>query len=175
MLTGIAFADAALWIGKGLGLFVMGTLAVLCFIFVIMAPYEIFKERRLRQKRLMKVNQLLMDNELEVTLVKALQVAVAPEYEDEGDLYMVEFEEDNILYLWDADFRLRKGFPCQTFEIYKNDYHRLTNRTVHRLGGTIAPQFIEPGLKWKYLKRYGSPAHMSTEHIRFDDLMNRFN
>jgi hypothetical protein len=173
LLTGFIFADLAYLLHTGFMAFVAGTFAVVCFAFVIFGPYEAFKDRRRTRKRLRQLNQLLLNNTLEVTLVQAQQIAVGREFEDEGDLYLISYGDGQVLYLWDNGHGM-KGFPCLTFEIYKEDYTALVSRQVHVLSEKITPLEIAAEKKWKYLKKYGGPAHLATEQVDFDRLLSRF-
>lgn len=173
-LTGAALLDMALLIEVATAAVVFGTMAVLCFSFVLLAPYEMYRKRRRSKKRWSQLNQLLMENGIQVTRVNALQVAVAKEYEDEGDLFIIEYKAGEVLYLWDYDDQLKKRFPCQQFEIYAADFTSLTGRPVHALSERIQPRVIDAKSKWKYLKKYGGPGHMTTEQIEFEELMSRF-
>ena len=173
-LTGILLLDAAMLMEVDIAAVVFGTLAGLCFSFVVLAPYEIYSKRRRSKKKWSQLNHLLMENGIQVTLVNALQVAVAKEYEDEGDLFIIEYKAGEVLYLWDHDDQLKKRFPCQQFEIYKEDFISLTGRPVHALSERIQPREIDAQSKWKYLKKYGGLEHMATEQIGFEELMSRF-
>lgn len=143
-LTGILFLDAAMLIEVDFAVAVFGAMAVLCFSFVVLAPYEMYKQHRRSKKRWSQLNHLLMENGIQVTRVNALQVAVAKEYEDEGDLFIIEYKAGEVLYLWDHDNQLKKRFPCQQFEIYKEDFTSLTGRPVHALSERIHPGKLTP-------------------------------
>lgn len=173
-LAGAVFTNMAMLMDVRMAVIVFGTIAVLCFSFVVFAPYEMYKQRAQSRKRWSKLNQLLMENGIQVTRVNALQIAVAKEYEDEGDLFIVEYKAGEVLYLWDYDDQLKKRFPCQQFEIYTPDFTSLTGRPVHALSERIQPRVIDAKAKWKYLKKYGGPGHMTTEQIEFEELMSRF-
>ncbi|SEW51263.1 hypothetical protein [Chitinophaga arvensicola] len=173
LFTGLIFADLAYVLHTGFMAFVSGTFAVVCFLFVIFGPYEAYKDRRRARKRLRQLNQLLLTNTLEVTLVHAQQIAVGREFEDEGDLYLIAYGDGDVLYLWDNGHGM-KGFPCLTFEIYKEDYTALVSRQIHVLSPKITPVEIEAEKKWKYLKKYGGPGHLATERVDFDVLLSRF-
>lgn len=173
-LAGAVFTDMAILMEVKVAAVVFGTLAVLCFSFVVFAPYEMYKQRVQSKKKWSQLNHLMMKNGIQVTRVNALQVAVAKEYEDEGDLFIIEYKAGEVLYLWDHDDQLKKRFPCQQFEIYKEDFISLTGRPVHALSERIQPRVIDAKSKWAYLKKYGGPGHMTTERIEFEELMSRF-
>jgi ABC-type multidrug transport system fused ATPase/permease subunit len=173
-LTGLALTDIAVGIKIDMATFVFGTMALLCFIFLVFWPNVINNQPRQQQKRWSQINHLLMENGIQVTRVNALQVAVAREYDDEGDLFIIEYKAGEVLYLWDQDDQLKKRFPCQQFEIYTDDFTALTGRPVHALSERIHPREIDAKSKWKYLRKYGDPGHMTTEQIGFEELMSRF-
>jgi hypothetical protein len=173
-LTGVALLDVAMLMEADFAVTVFGAMAALCLSFAVLAPYEMYRQRRRSKTRWSQLNQLLMENGIEVTRVNALQIAVAKEYEDEGDLFMIEYKAGEVLYLWDHDDQLKKRFPCQQFEIYKEDFTALTGRPVHALSERIQPRVIDAKSKWAFLKKYGGPEHMTTEQIGFEELMSRF-
>jgi hypothetical protein len=173
-LAGAVFTDMAILMEVKVAAVVFGTLAVLCFSFVVFAPYEMYKQQVQSKKKWSQLNHLMMKNGIQVTRVNALQVAIAKEYEDEGDLFIIEYKAGEVLYLWDHDNQLKKRFPCQQFEIYKEDFISLTGRPVHALSERIQPRVIDAKSKWAYLKKYGGPGHMTTERIEFEELMSRF-
>lgn len=173
-ITGIAFADMATMIKSGLGIAVFGTLAGLCFFVVLFAPFERYQNNRRIKRKWSVANSLLMQNGLTVTRVNALQIALAAEYEDEGDLYLVAYKPDAVLYLWDNNYQLSKRLPCLNFDIYPEEFTRLTGRQVYTLSEQIMPLSIAAAHKWKYLKKYGSPRQLSTEEISMEDLIARF-
>lgn len=174
VLTGVILIYMASLIRVAAVTFFLGTVATGCFCFVAFAPYEMYQQRRSMQTRLALVNQLLMENELQVTVVHALKITLAKEYDDEGDLFLIEYEPGTVLYLWDHDYQLRRRFPCREFEIYKDDFAALTGRPIHALSERIIPRQIDAKAKWSYLKKYGGPGHMTTEQVDFEELMGRF-
>ena len=174
LLAGAALADTARQVNVWFETIVFGTMAAICFIFVVLSPFEIYRKKHRLQKKLMQINNLLMENILSVTLVHATEIALAEEYEDEGDLYLIAYEPGAVLYYWDHDYYLRKRLPCLTFEIYKDDFAALTGRPVHALGDKATLRMIGAKSKWQYLGKYGAPAHLATEQVEFEELMNRF-
>ncbi|MBS0029979.1 hypothetical protein ACTJJ0_21070 [Chitinophaga sp. 22321] len=174
LLTGMIFIYMINLIRVPIVTVVFGTIAIGCFLFVVMTPYESYRKKQQAKKRLSQVNHFLLTNEVEVTVIHARRIALACEYEDEGDLLLVEYEADAVLYLWDHDYRLKKRFPCLHFEIYKDDFASLTGRPVNALSERIVPAVIDAGAKWNYLKKHGGPVHMTTEQINFEELLERF-
>lgn len=174
LLTGVALADTAHQVNIPFVTFVFGTMAAICFLFVVFSPYEVYRKKNQLRKKLVQINNLLMENVLSVTLIHASEIALAEEYEDEGDLYLIEYEPGAILYYWDHDYYLRKRLPCLKFEIYNDDFAALTGRQVHALSEKATLRMIGAKLKWQYLGKYGAPAHLTTERVEFEELMNRF-
>ena len=173
IIFGAILLYLAMWTRYDLITFILGTFAVFCFVFVIVRPYETFKVFRRGKRMIKKVNDILDAGDVEVTHVKATRIAVAKEFEDEGDLYIVEMENKQILYVWDTDDNLKKGFPCLEFEIYNEAFYDIIGRQINPLTEKIKPIVIDPGAKWRYLEKSGEPVHLSVERKNFDKLVEK--
>jgi len=154
--------------------FIFGTLAILCFAFAVLGPYEYYKDLKKLKSRIREIDNFLDSNQLKTIPVEALRIAIAKEYEDEGDLIIIEYQTNNILFLWDYDYNLGKKFPCLKFEIYNDTFFRLVEKQVCALSEKVPPIYIDKKLKWAYMKKYGCPGHLTTEQINLDDLMDKF-
>jgi hypothetical protein len=102
-------------------------------------------------------------------------MAIAPEYEDESDLYIIEVSSNEVIYLWDTGYSLNKKFPCPDFEIYEEGFFKLTGRQIYPLSEKNQPVKIDKKAKWNFMKQYGAPGHLETEKINFDELLKKYN
>lgn len=155
--------------------FLLGTLAVIMFSFIVFAPYEIYKQRRRQKVFLQQVNHLLKKGTVDTCLLNAEKIAIAPEYEDESDLYIVKLTEDTVLYIWDTEYNLNKKFPCLDFEIYEDSFYKLIGRRLYPLSDKIKPVEIGKKAKWNYMERYGTPEQLKTDTTNFDELLKKYN
>lgn len=175
--TGIGTVGAVLakWTSYDFLTFIFGTISVLSFGFVIFMPYEIYKDIKRAKKRVSEIDRIIGQDGIDVSRVKATRIAVAKEFEDEGDLYIVEITSKEILYLWDNDYNLKKNFPCLEFEIYNEDLHNLIGRQINPLSEKIKPITVDAKTKWAYLKKVGSPGHLTIEKQGFEELLEQIN
>ena len=95
--------------------FLFGTLAVFSFAFIVFTPYEIYKMRKKQKDFLLRLNSTIDKGTVDTCLINAKRIAIAKEYEDEGDLFIIEYDTNKVLYLWDYDYNLRNNFPCLDF------------------------------------------------------------
>lgn len=151
-----------------------GTIASFAFVYVIFAPYEMYKAKRAKRKEFKKASDLLAGNMVKVIPVNALQMALAEEYEDEGTLYIIEYQRGQILYFEDYDNDQEEVFPCLTFEIYEEDFCQLTWRQLRPLGEKINPNIIPGKAKWAYMKNNHWPAHLTTVTGNFEEIVSQF-
>jgi hypothetical protein len=94
---------------------------------------------------------------------------------DEGDLFIIEYDTDKILYLWDHDYNLRKKLPCLSFEIYEERFFKLFGRQVYSLSDRIDALTIDKKAKWNYMSKIGAPGHLQTDNVNFDKLIEEYN
>ncbi|SIO42682.1 hypothetical protein [Chitinophaga niabensis] len=173
LLIGIATTSIAMYLkAYDLAVFVFGTIAVFAYGYVIFVPYEIYKLNRETKKKLKRIDDFLESNALKVIPVNALRIAHAKEYEDEGDLYIIEYKPDHLLYFNDLDGE--RSFPCLSFEIYEEDYSWLTWQHIRALSKEIEPVLISGKAKWAYGKEHGLPEHLATEVRSFEEVMEDF-
>jgi hypothetical protein len=155
--------------------FVFGTIAVIAYACIIFLPYEIYKDLKKAKKNIAIINNFLEKNEIKVMPINALRIARAKEYEDEGDLFIIEYEKDKVLYYWHiADFQTPKNFPCLSFEVYEKAFANLTWRTINPLNKKVVPLEIDKKDKWIYMSKIGAHGHLETENINFDDLIKTY-
>jgi hypothetical protein len=175
ILLGTTFIFLATWVAYDFLTFAFGTIAVFSFGFVVFMPFEIYKDLKKAKEKIKAIDNVLAANNVEVTPVTAKQIAIAKEYEDEGDLYLVQTDDSHIIYLWDNDYNLKKNFPCLEFEIYSDDVYKLIGRQINPLSGKFKPIVINPKAKWNYLKKAGAPGHLTIEKKDFKKLVERIN
>ncbi|SDG23006.1 hypothetical protein [Chitinophaga filiformis] len=117
----------------------MGTIAVFAFAFIVFTPYETYKLRKRNGKFLQQITSFIDKGTIDTWLIDAKRIAIAKEYEDEGDLFMIEYDTDEVLYLWDHDYSMQKQFPCLKFEIYEESFVKLLGRQISPLSNRIDP------------------------------------
>jgi hypothetical protein len=138
-------------------------------------PYEIYKILRKRKEFLQRLSATIDKGTVDTCLINSKRIAVAEEFEDEGDLFIIEYDTDKVLYLWDYDYNLRKKFPCLNFEIYEDNFFKLFGRQIYPLSERIKPVTIDKKAKWNYMSKIGGPEHLQTESINFDKLIEQYN
>ncbi len=156
-------------------LFLSGTTAVLLFAFVFFTPFEIYKKRKRHKSFLQQLNTIIAKGTVDTYLVMAKEIAIAPEYDDESDLYIIEINENEVLYLWDTEYNLNKKFPCLNFEIYDDVFFKLTNRQIYQLSEKIQPRKIDKKAKLNFIKQNGAPKHLEIEKINLAELFEKYN
>jgi len=175
VLLGVGFAYTAAILPDSFWTFLFGTLAVLSFAFIVFTPYEIYKMRRKSKDFLLHLNAIIDKGTVDTCLIKTKRIAVAKEYEDEGDLFLIDYDTDKVLYLWDHDYNLRKRFPCLDFEIYDDNFFKLFGRQIYPLSDRIKPLIIDRKAKWKYMSKFGTPGQLQIANMNFDKLVEEFN
>ena len=174
-LLGAGCAYIAATLPDSFWTFLFGTLAVSAFVFIVFAPYDIYKMRRKRKDLLQRLNAVIDKGTVDTCLINAKRIAVAKEYEDEGDLFLIEYDADKVLYLWDYDYNLRKKFPCLDFEIYEDNFFKLFGRQIYPLSDRIKPLTIDRKAKWNYMSKVGAPGHLQIDNTNFDKLVEEYN
>lgn len=170
-LLGIAFTYLATLTKVGFLVFLFGTLAVFAYGFIVFMPYEMYKLRKKQKAFSRQLNSFIEKGTVDTCFIKATRIAVAREYEDEGDLFIIEYDAEKVLYLWDYDCNLKKKFPCLDFEIYEENFCKLLGRQVYPKSEPIDPITIDKQAKWNYMKKVGAPEHLSKENVNFDKLV----
>lgn len=173
ILLGFACLYLATWTRYEVVRFLLGILSVFCLAYLVILPYEYLKERRKAKETIRKATRLLRSGVVEVISVKAKQIAVAKEHEDEGDLYIIEMENNSVLYMWDQTHTLKKNFPCLEFEVYDQEFVELIGRQINSLSEKIKPVVIDAASKNRYFKKTGSPEHLSVDRKNFEKLIEK--
>lgn len=175
LLLGVLSAYLAWRIHGGFFKFIFGTLAIFCFAFIIFTPFELRKSRKRMAERVKRADGFLQAGQVNVVPIDALQIALAEEYEDEGDLYIIEYETGRVLYLWDYGYNLEKRFPCRHFEIYEEAFSQLIDRPLYATSEKITPVVINRKNKWEYIVKVAWPKNLTTEQIAFATLVDQYN
>jgi hypothetical protein len=142
---------------------------------LIFTPFEMYKQKKKQKIFLQELKDFIEKGTVNITRVNARRIALAQEFEDEGDLFIIEYDIDKVLYFWDHDNTLRKKFPCLQFEIYEDKFAKLIGRMVYPLSERIAPVLIDKKAKWKYMGKISSPAHLQTQPVNLDELVAEYN
>lgn len=158
------------WVG-----FIPGIVTVLAAGFVVFMPYELYKLKKGRREFMVALNDLIDGGTVATCHIHATRIALAKEYEDEGDLFIVEIDEGNLLSLWDYDYTLRKKFPCLDFEIYEEKFAKPLGRMIYSLSERINPVTIDRKAKWSYMSKVGAPDHLEVIKANFDQFISEIN
>lgn len=150
----------------------LGTLSIISMTFIVFAPYELYKKRRSQKTRFRDFAELVQSGTVNTCAIKAKRIALAEEYEDESELYIVECDDGDILYVWDIEYNLRKKFPCLEFEIYEPSFYRLFGRLIYPLSDRVTPLVLDCNAKWKYMKKNGFPGHLQIVKGNFDKIID---
>ena len=155
--------------------FLFGTIAVFSFGFIVFTPNEIYKQKKRHKNFLQQLNAFIDKGTVDTCIIHSKRIALAKEYEDEGNLYIIECDTDKLLYMWDNDYNLQKKFPCLDFEIYEAKFYKTYGRQVYSLSDRINPFIIDKKAKWNYLSKIGAPGHLQTDNKNFDKLIEEYN
>lgn len=174
-LSGAVCVYLASITGGNVGVFILGTLAVFLFAFVIFMPYEAYKMKKRSRDVLLRLNDIINKGMVDTCRINATRCAVAKERDDESDLYIIEIGNDKVLYMWDMEYNLNRKFPCLMFEIYDDSFYKLTGRQIYALSEKIKPYtVIDPEIKGNYMKKTGAPGHLAIENMNFDDVIKKW-
>jgi hypothetical protein len=174
-LLGTGFTYLATLTKSSFWVLPLGTIAVFAYAFIVFYPYEMYKLKKRHTVFLHNLNSLIDKGTVDTCLINAKRIAIAEEYEDEGDLFIIEYDTDNILYLWDDDYSMPKKFPCLSFELYEESFYKLLGRQVYPLSDRIDALIIDKKAKWNYMKMFGAPGHLQTDNTNFNKLIEDYN
>ena len=163
----------ATWTRYDLVTFLLGLFAIFCLAFAVIRPYEYYKDRRKAMSLMNRADAVLQSGVVEVATVTAKQVALAKASGNDRDLYIMEMDKGNILYMWDTYGNLKKNFPCLQFEIYGDDFASLIGRQMNPLSEKIKPVVLDPKSIRNYFKKAGAPVHLAVERRNFEKLIER--
>lgn len=168
--VGIICTCIAVKVPESFWTFLFGTLGVLAFAFILFMPYEIYKLTKTHKLVLNQLNTIINKGIVHTCRISAERIAIAPEYEDESDLYIIELNKYEVLYLWDLAYNLNKKFPCTDFEIYENTFFEFTGNQIYPLSDKIKPLKIDRKVKWDFIKKFGVPGNLEIRESTFDEI-----
>lgn len=171
--VGIICVYIAVKVPESFWTFLFGTLGVLAFAFIAFAPYEIYKLTKTHKLVLNQINTIIDKGVVHTCRISAERIAIAPEYEDEGNLYIIELNKSEVLYLWDAEYNLNKIFPCLEFEIYDKPFYECTNMQIYPLSDRTKPIKIDKKAKWDYMKKFGVPGNLEIRKIALAETLKQ--
>lgn len=172
--VGMICAYIAVKVPESFWTFLFGTLGVLAFAFIMFMPYEIYKLTKTHKLVLNQINTIIDKGVVHTCRISAERIAIAPEYEDEGNLYIIELNKNEVLYLWDGEYNLNKIFPCLEFEIYDNTFYECTHIQIYPLSDKTKPIKIDKKAKWDYMMKFGVPGNLEIHKIAFDETLKQF-
>ena len=155
--------------------FIPGLITVFSVSFIVFMPREMYKRTRRHREFLAALHGFIDRGTVATCTISAKRIAVAEEYEDEGDIFLIEMGQDNILCLWDYAYTLPRRFPCLDFEIYEEDFTKLLGRMVYPLSKRIVPLTIDKKAKWNYMGKPGMPEHLEVIKANFDQFVEEVN
>lgn len=173
-LLGVGLTYIAAILPDSIWTFIFGTLAVLAFAFIVLGIYEMYKSKKRCRAFMHQLNSIIDKGVVSVCRMNAKRIAIAPEYEDESDLYIIELGENEVLHLWDAQYNLKKKFPCLDFDIYGEEFSMLTGRQIYPLSGKVEPLQISSRAKWNFMKEHEIAKHLEIEKVSFDALLEKY-
>ena len=171
---GVCFTYITSIIPDSFWTFLLGTFAVFAFAFIVFTPYEIYKIKKQNKEFLKLLNSLINKGTVETCQINSTEIAIAPEYEDENDMYIIKLNENEVLYIWDIEYNLNRKFPCLNFEIYESDFFKLTGKQINPLSEKISPIKIDKKAKWNFMKQYGIYGHLEVEKYNFEKLLLKY-
>ncbi|MDQ8011684.1 MAG: hypothetical protein REI96_04500 [Flavobacterium nitrogenifigens] len=167
----IGCAYIAVNITESFWTFLFGTISIFALAFIMFVPYEIYKLTKEYKIVLNQLNTIIDKGVVHTCRISAQRIAIASEYEDESDLYIIELNKNEVLYLWDIGYNLNKKFPCSDFEIYENTFFDCTNMRIYPLSDKTKPIKIDKKAKWDYMKKFGAPGNLEIRKIAFDETL----
>ena len=141
-------------------------------IWVVIERY--FKQKKNGNKELKSLTDIQNEGQISVVTFELNRIAKLEEYEDEGDLYLIETKDKKCTYLWDAEYLLinDKEFPSDQFEVYVDDTFKFgIDKKVKCLGNKLTPTIINGENKWAFFGKVGFPGDLQIEEKPFDQII----
>lgn len=155
--------------------FIFGMVGTIVFNVVIFMPQAFYNTKKKRNFILQQLTSFIEKGKIDTCQISAKRIAIAPEYEDENDLYIIELNENEVLYLWDSEYNLDEVFPCLNFEIYESEYFGFSGTQINALSEKIEPITIDKNAKWNFMKANKIFESLEIEKINFDELLEKYN
>lgn len=141
-------------------------------IWVVIEHY--FKQKKNGNKELRSLTEIQNDGKVSVVPLELNRVAKLEEYEDEGDLYLIETKDKECIYLWDAEYLLvdDKEFPSEQVEVYIDDIFKFgIDKKVRCSGNKLTPIIVSGENKWSFYGKVGFPGDLHAEEKSFDKII----
>ena len=114
----------------------------------------------------------------EVYEIDIKRIALMPEYEDEGNLYLIENSENQCLYLGDYEYLIgaEKDFPSSKIEVYADDTMKLVmDRKIRCFGEKLEMEKIDAEKKWIYFGKVGFDDDLKIIPKSFEEILKEIN
>lgn len=150
-------------------------------LFVCVAPIGVWvvveqylKQKKNGSKELQSLTEIQNKNQISVVPLELNRIAKLEEYEDEGDLYLIETKDKKCVYLWDAEYLLidDKEFPSDQVEVYVDDTFKFgIDKKVKCSGNKLTPTIVNRENKWSFFEMVGFPGDLQVEEKSFDEII----
>jgi hypothetical protein len=174
-IMGILFTYLAVDIKTGFLVFLFGTGAVFAYGFIVFMPFEMFKQRKSQKEFYKDVDYFIQRGTVDICSINAKRIAILPETEDEGDLFIIEYDNNKALYFLDNDYNIKEGFPCLDFEIYEDKFYKLIGTQIYPKGNPIQPITVDAKKMQSFFDQKGPTEHLSPESLDFDKFISDYN
>lgn len=141
-------------------------------IWVVIEQY--MKQKKNGNKQLQSLTKIKNGNQISVVPIELNRIVKLEEYEDEGDLYLIETKDKKCIYLWDAEYLLidDKEFPSEQIEVYVDDTFKFgINKKVKCLGNKLIPTIVKGKDKWSFYGKVSFPRDLQIEEKPFDKII----
>ena len=141
-------------------------------IWVVIEQY--FKQKKNGNKELKSLTEIRNEGQISVVSIELKRIAKLEEYEDEGDLYLIETKDKKCIYLWDAEYLLidDKEFPSTQIEVYVDDTFKFgIDKKVKCSGNKLTPSIVNGKDKWSFFGKVGFPGELQVEEKPFDKII----
>src|SRR5688500_15138247 len=130
-------------------------LLVVCPIIIWVMFENKYKGRKGNLKYLNVLKEIERKKSIEVIEVTTSRIIEFDEKEDEGRLFLIEQTDGRCFYLYDVHLLIYEElpFPCDKFEIYKDEiFYTAIDERIYSTGNKIEGIKVSGKVKWDYLK-----------------------
>ncbi|MGX5817596.1 hypothetical protein ACWKWU_05340 [Chitinophaga lutea] len=164
---GAFYADGGFWTGiLSLAAFVMGMFGLWDL------PRKKLSMQASRKKEQAYAATVLKEGVIVVTRIAAGRRILAPEVDDEGDLWILERLDGTVAYYWDYLYEIAETEP-ETLDVYEDRMAAVMGRAFAPLGEAPAPVRVNEQQKVAYCDQYDA-GHLEYDPVSFDDVLRRF-
>ncbi len=155
----------------------IGFIFSVCIALLFYFPFEQIKSRKRLNNENTQIESLINKNEIEVYEIQTNQAIHFIQYDDEGELYLIQISENKLLYIWDDQTLIKKTkFPNTHFEIYKDiDLRWLLWNKVTYKGQRFTPKKVTANTKSKYFKAEGYPEDLTEIEGNIESFFEKVN